>query len=315
MVITIGSRIFTPQDIVLRDDALHRKGSFGRAETWYYNGIFDNNYSIITLVNVIHMGYLSFVLAGLSIYKDTKLVKRLRSRNPYKCFYGSEKEPLIKINDQQIIKGYISKDTKRWIYQISMGDDNQGVDLEFIKTTKAWKGKTFLGDWLVIPRFEVNGRIYLNGDAISVSGEGYHDHNIYPIYASLVNKGYQNGKIPIDSMNITWARVMKNRANEELIVVLNRNQEYITINPKDVHFTIEKQVMDHGKIVPTTCCLNVENDLLQLDVKMESINFHRISIPTINYWRHHVRNTGTIQVNSISRKIDIIEISEYMKFL
>ncbi|MCK4332969.1 MAG: hypothetical protein KAV40_05255 [Thermoplasmatales archaeon] len=47
MVITIGSRIFTPQDIVLRDDALHRKGSFGRVETWYYNGIFDNNYSTI----------------------------------------------------------------------------------------------------------------------------------------------------------------------------------------------------------------------------------------------------------------------------
>jgi len=314
-MITIGSRIFTPQDIVLQDDALHRKGSFGHIETWHYGAIFDNNYSIVTLVNVIHMGYLGIVLAGLSIYKDAKLVKRVRSRNPYKCLYGSEKEPLIKINDQQIIKGYINKDAKRWIYQISMGDDRQGVDLELIKTTKAWKGKTFLGDWLVIPRFEVNGRIFLDGDAVSVSGEGYHDHNIYPIYTSLVNKGYHFGKIPINSMNITWARVTKNRADEELIVILNRNQEYISINPRDVCFTIEKQVMDHGKIIPTTCCLNVENDLLHLDVKMESINFHRISIPTVNYWRHHIRNTGTIQIDSVSQKIDNIEISEYVKFL
>jgi hypothetical protein len=314
-VTTIGPRIFTPHDIVLQDDALHRKGSFGHIETWHYGAIFDNNYSIVTLVNVIHMGYLSIVLAGLSIYKDTKLVKRLRSKNPYKCFYGSEKEPLIKINDQQIIKGYINKDTKRWIYQISMGDDKQGVDLEFIKITKAWKGKTFLGDWLVIPRFEVNGRIFLDRDTVSVSGEGYHDHNIYPIYASLTNKGYHFGKIPIDSMNITWARVTKNRTNEELIVILNKNQEYISITPRDVRFTIEKHVMDHGKRIPTTCCLNVENDLLHVDVKMESINFHHLSIPTVNYWRHHVRNTGTIQIDSVSKKIDNIEISEYVKFL
>ena len=312
---TIGSRIFTPHDIVLQDDALHRKRSFGHIETWHYGAIFDNNYSMITLVNVIHMGYLSIVLAGLSIYKDAKLVKRLRSKNPYKYFYGSEKEPLIKINDQQIIKGYINKDTKRWIYQISMGDDKQGVDLEFIKTTKAWKGKTFLGDWLVIPRFEVNGRIFLDRETVSVAGEGYHDHNIYPIYASLTNKGYHFGKIPKDMMNITWALVTKNRTNEELIVILNKNQEYISINPRDVSFTIEKQVMDHGKRIPTTVCLNVENDLLHVDVKMESINFHHISIPTVNYWRHHVRNTGTIQIDSVSKKIDNIEISEYVKFL
>lgn len=311
---TIGPRIFTPHDIVLQDDALHRKGSFGHVETWHYGAIFDNNYSIVTLVNVIHMGYLSIVLAGLSIYKDAKLVKRLRSKNPIKCFYGSEKEPLIKINDQQIIKGYINKDMKRWIYQISMGDDKQGVDLEFIKITKAWKGKTFLGDWLVIPRFQVNGRIFLDSDTISVSGEGYHDHNIYPIYASLTNKGYHFGKIPIDSMNITWARVIKNRTNEELIVILNKNQEYISITPNDIRFTIEKQVMDHGKRIPTTCCLNVENDLLHVDIKMESINFHHISIPTVNYWRYHVRNTGTIQIDSVSKKIDNIEISEYVKF-
>ena len=314
MVITIGSRIFTPQDIVLQDDALHKKGSFGHVETWYYGAVFDNNYSIVSLVNVFHMSTLSIVLTGVCIYKDTKLVKRQGGRTTYKRFYGSEKEPLIKINDQQIIKGYINKETKRWICQISMGDDNQGVDLEFIKTTKGWKGKTFLGDWLVIPRFDVDGKIFVDGNIINVSGEGYHDHNIYPIYAPLINKGYQFGKIPIDSMNITWARVMKKRTNEELIVVLNRNQEYISISPRDISFTIEKHIRDHGKIIPTMWCLNVDNDLLHLDVKMESINFHYIGMPTVNYWRHHVRNTGEIQIDSVSRKVDTIEISEYLRF-
>lgn len=152
-------------------------------------------------------------------------------------------------------------------------------------------------------------------NTINVSGEGYHDHNIYPLYAPLINKGYHFGKIPVDSMNITWARVMKNRTTEELIVVLNRDQEYISINPRDVRFTIEKHIRDHGKIIPTACCLNVENDLLHLDVKMEPVNFHHISIPTINYWRYHVRYTGDIQVDSVYREIDNIEISEYLKFL
>lgn len=313
-MITIGSRIFMPQDITLQDDALHKKGSFGHVETWYYDAVFDNNYSIVSLVNVFHMSALSIVSTGMCIYKDAKIVKQRGGRTPYKYFYGSEKEPLIKINDKQIIKGYISKDTKRWICQISMGNDMQGFDLEFIKTTKAWKGKTFLGNWLVIPRFDVNGKIFVNENIFNVSGKGYHDHNIYPIYVPLKNKGYQFGKIPIDSMNITWARVMKNRTSEELIVVLNRSQEYISIKPSDISFTIEKQVRDHGKLIPTMWYLNVDNDLLHLDVKMESINFHYISIPAVNYWRHHIRNTGTIQIDSVSRKIDNIEISEYLRF-
>jgi len=49
MVITIGSRMFKPQDIALQDDALHKKESFGHVETWYYGALFDNNYSICLL--------------------------------------------------------------------------------------------------------------------------------------------------------------------------------------------------------------------------------------------------------------------------
>lgn len=67
-----------------------------------------------------------------------------------------------------------------------------------------------------------------------------------------------------------------------------------SINPKDIHFTIDKQIKDHGKTIPTEHHLNVENDILNLNVKIESINFYHISIPAVNYWRHHVKNTGKI---------------------
>lgn len=313
-MIEIISKTFVPHDIVLQDDALHKKGNFGHVETWYYDAIFDNNYDVVSLVNVFHLGVFSFAITSLFIYKDTKLIKNLRSRFPYKCFYGSEEIPLIKINDRSVINGYVDKPMENWIYEIKRGDSQQGIDLKFIKTAKAWKGKTFLGDWLVIPRFKVKGTIYLDGNSISVSGEGYHDHNNYPVYAPLVNEGYHFGKIPFDTMNITWANVTKNRRKKQLLIVLNKDNKYVSINSDDIRFTVERQVEDHDKIIPTIWRLNVENDFLYLDIKIESLHFHYIHIPAVNYWRHHVRNTGEISIDDVSRKIDSIEISEYLKF-
>jgi len=54
---------------VLRDDACHRKESFGHVETWYYDdAILSNNYSIVTLINVAHIGIFGIVLTGFFIY-------------------------------------------------------------------------------------------------------------------------------------------------------------------------------------------------------------------------------------------------------
>lgn len=306
---------FSPQDIVLKDDAMHRKRSFGRVETWYYDAVFNNNYSMAIVVNVVNIGYFSVVLSGLCIYEKAKLIKEIDIRTSNKNFFMSEEIPDVKLNDQQIIKGYVEKDTERWVYNISMKDEKEGIDLEFIKTKRAWKGTTLLGSWLVIPRFKVAGRIFLKGETIKVSGEGYHDHNIYSIFAPILNKGYHFGKFSVDSIDITWANVKKSRNKEQLLVVMNNDQGYISINPENISYTIDKQIEDHGKIIPTKFNIKVETKKLNLDVKIESINFHHISIPTVNYWRYHVRNTGEIQTNSISRKINDIDISEYLKFL
>ncbi len=314
MLIIIGEE-FSPQDIDIKDDSLHRKRSFGRVETWYYDAVFSNNYSMAIVVNVINLGYLSFVLSGLCIYKNAKLIKEIDVRTTYKNFFGSEEKPDIKLKGQQIIKGDIEKDTKKWVYNISMTDEKEGIDLEFIKTKKAWKGTTFLGSWLVIPRFEVTGRIFLNGNTINVSGQGYHDHNIYPIHAPFLNKGYHFGKFSVDSFDITWANIKKSHNKEQLMVVLNNDQEYISIDPKNISYTVDKQLEDHGKIIPAKFNIKVEGKQLKLDVDIESITFHHTRIPSVNYWRYHVRNTGKIQINSVSRKIDDIEISEYLKFL
>lgn len=308
-------REFSPNNIVLKDDALHKTRRFANVETWYYDAMFDNNYSMVTLVNIIRISNIGIVLTGLFIYKNAKLIKSKRSRTFFKHFYGSEEKPLIKINDKKIIYGEVDKETDQWVYHICMGDQSPGVNLNLIKTAKPWMGKTFLGNWLVIPRFKVDGEIFLDGNSVKVSGEGYHDHNIYPLYAPFFNKGYHFGKIRAGEVNVVWARVTRDRNNEEVLVVLNKDQDFISIPSENIEFIIEEKIKNHGKTIPTKYNLKVDNKLLNLNVEIESIDFHHISIPAVNYWRHHVRNKGEIIIDSFSKKIDNIEISEQLKFL
>jgi hypothetical protein len=126
--------------------------------------------------------------------------------------------------------------------------------------------------------------------------------------------GYHFGKIATDSVGITWANIMKSRGNEEHIIVINKDQKYIQIPPEAIGYTIEKQVKDHGKFIPTKFHLLVETNNVMLNVNMELLNVHYIHMPILNYWRYHLRNIGEITIDGISQKIDTTEISELLRF-
>lgn len=305
---------FQPQDITISDDAWQKKTNFFHIETWYYDAIFDQNYSLATLINILTLGNYGIIQTGFFIYKDTDLIISKRERHPYKKLYGSNKKPFFKINNQDILN-VLSHDTEnRWIYNISMGDKDTGFDLKLEQTMRAWKGKTQLGRWLVIPNFDITGVIHIHGKDINVIGKGYHDHNIYPLFAPFFSKGYHFGKIPIGSLNITWAQVMKRFKGEEIIIVLNKDNNYIKINQNDTKFIVEKQIKDHGVSIPKFSSLSIENDVLNLKVKMQVLNFHHTYLPGLSYWRYHLRYIGNIQLNSFSRKINQVEIAEFLRF-
>jgi hypothetical protein len=310
----IRSNNFKPRDITLNDDACHLKEGLGRVETWYYDAIFKNNYSIVSLINIVHIGRFGLILTGLFIYKDTKPIHIIRNRYPLSDFKCNEVEPLIKIRYKELLKGYITNENE-WITTLFRDENNVKIELDFIKKSKGFKGKTYLGKWLVIPKMEVNGSIYIKDKKIDVNGSGYHDHNIYPIYAPFRNKGYYFGKLDIDNNNhLTWARVIKNRKNEQLLAILSKEEEYLNIPQKSINYKIIKQVKDHKKIMPTACKLHINNDIIKLKLKIETINYHYIGILAANYWRYHVRYTGDIEIESIKKKIDTVEITEYLKF-
>jgi hypothetical protein len=305
---------FQPRDITISDDAWQKKTNFFHIETWYYDGIFTNNYSVVALVNVLTAGKFGFIQTGCYIYKDTKLVFIKRERPSYRKLYGPSNRPLIRINNRDIISGKVDKKTNDWIYDISMGDKNGGFDLNLTKTFKPFRGRHSLGKWLVIPHFNINGLIHLDGKDIDVVGHGYHDHNAYLIFAPFLSRGYHFGKVPIDRFNVTWARVMKRFGSEEKLLVLNKDDEFININPKDINFIIEKHIKDHGKLIPYNSTIIVDNDNLKLKLKMEPLNLDYILMPTIKYWRYHLKYTGEIKVDSKVSKINQIDLAEFLRF-
>jgi hypothetical protein len=249
------------------------------------------------------------------IYKDKNIVKSRREKILYHHLISSTQYPQINIHNRDIIRVLTDKDTDPWVYGVSMGDNQEGFDLRFLQKTSAWKGKTSLGNWLAIPCFEVQGALHLDGKTIPVIGKGYHDHNIYPLFTPIKMKGYHFGKITVNTTTITWARVLKRNKNEQLIVVVNQDQTYMNINPRDICFTVEKQMISSGKLIPGIVRLTVQSDHVSLDVTMETSDSHLIRMPFIHYWRSHVHVKGTIQTDSLSKNIDEIEIVEFMRFL
>ena len=306
-----SNKLFHPTDIVFKDDARHRTGFFSHVETWYYDAMFENGYSIVSLVNVIHIGKIGTVLSGIFFYKDGKLLKICRQRYPLRHFSGSEDTLLLKLKNKQIIHGKIEQNGN-WTYQINRGNKEYGFDLQFVKTMKPFKGQTFLGKWLVIPGFSVSGELTINGDTMKVQGSGYHDHNIYPLKSPFITKGYFFGKIPLGNANVIWAQVQK-KSEIQSLVILSETDSYTSIHPDKILFTVEK-CMDHGKNMPYSCRLQVDDSCLHLDVSFHPITYHYIGIPATNYWRYHMQYQGSYLFKTEKKSISEIDIAEYLSF-
>lgn len=306
-------RVFSPQPIKFYDDARHRTGYFSHVETWYYDAVFENGYSIVSLVNVIHLGRIGTVLSGIFIYKDGVLLKHIRKRYPLRSFHGSEETLHIILQGKEIIKGSVTTENN-WIYQINRGDQENGFQLKFSKTMEPFKGKTFLGSWLVIPGFSVTGTLTVEGKKMTVKGSGYHDHNIYPLRAPFVTRGYFFGKIPLDNAKVIWAQVQKNKHTAETLVILAENKKFTSIHPDNIQFTVEEQRKDHRKMMPYTNHLKTTDHQLTLDVRFAPESYHHIGILGAHYWRYHVKYKGTYTRENNSSTISDTDVAEYLHF-
>jgi len=302
-------------NITLKDDAHHKTYTFFHVETWYFDAVFTNNYSMAFWITLVQKGNIAIASIALNIYEDTNRYENRRKLNLFNQFSGSEEKPILKICNKTIVTGDIDELTNRWIFNVSFSKDDQAVDLQYTSTSKGWKVNIKGGWWLVIPRFNVTGTISLNNEKISVSGEGYHDHNWLYTYTPLLQKGWHFGRIAGDTLCLTWAKVRKKRFKGDKIAILNQGQaDPVLIDPNDFKLTITKYMCDHLRRIPKKFSVSINNERLTIDAKMEALNTQYVRLPLINYWRYHVRTVGKITLDGLTENIDTVEISEFMKF-
>jgi len=76
-----------------------------------------------------------------------------------------------------------------------------------------------------------------------------------------------------------------------------------------------KSEIEKGMLVPYSFVLKVQKEDVSLNVDMEVIDTHHERwVGIINYWRYHIRCTGSITINSQTEIIDEIQLAEYIRF-
>ena len=314
---------YEPEDIDLEDAAFHR--SYGRyhGEWWYFEGIFDNGYSIVLGIATLSKGDSGLCILALHVYNATKLEIFLHKNVSFKEFEASEKYPFIRAFGKPVMMfdraGY--NQTGEWVYNVSIEIDGQEANLTFTGSTKGYKGEILRG-WYgpVLPKADVEGTLILNGDQINVSGLGYHEHG-YEIAFPIFEWGWYWSKIVSDSYTLTWAKMMNTRWWEQTrAAIFSQDQGgYININPENIKLKASKYRFDNWRIIPTKFVLNISDpeNRIYVNVTMETLNTHHIGVAykLIHYWKYHLKVNGEITYGSITETIeDEIQVLEITRF-
>lgn len=313
----VGNFVFSPEDIELKDDAFHGADTLHFTEWWYFDTAFDNGYTAqvgIRVLGVINQGIVS---VRLDIYKEGELKSHELKKYLIWDFYASKDVPLIKLKGKQVMECHINETTGDWVYDLSLELDKSSVELRFIGCTKGWKGSTPGGKWAVIlPRANVSGTIKLKNEEINVSGIGYHDHNWEITVFTGINFGWFWGKVNSNNYTMTWSKIMTTRFwGQPLLVINKKNDEYMNIEPEYIQFIVKDIHIEKGMLVPYSFVLKVQKEDVSLHVDMEVIDTHHERwVGIINYWRYHIRCTGSITVNSQTESIDEVQLAEYIRF-
>jgi len=261
---------------------------------------------------------LGFVFLRLDIYKEGEVVTHERKMFLLKDVFASRDAPLVKIAGKQVMIGYMDKSTGSWVCDLNFELKDTSANLRFLGCTKGWKGQHKTGDWwaVIMPRAEVSGKIKVKDKEIEVNGVGYHDHNWEVKVFAIMNFGWYWGKINSKNYTITWGNIMKSMSSSKPLIVVNKKDgEYINIRPENIKFNAKDFQSEKGKKIPSSFVINAKDENISLHVDMTSLGIHHVKIMGImNYWRYHVRCTGSITVDSQREDIDEIHIAEFLRF-
>jgi len=313
-------RFLTGYDISPKDDAFHGNINLLDIEWWYFDAVFDNEYSIHVGIRVYHLKNSGMVESRINIYKNGKVVVESTKKDFLNSFQTSNDFPYVKINNNEVIdfdKVFYNKYGK-WKYKIKLKIGLNQVNLIFTGTTKGWKIETSETCWTVaLPKAFVEGEITVKGKTFNVKGTGYHDHNWgYSPSTMFKNIGWLWGRIAGDYLGLTWANTIQSPNKGDLLAIINQDDnsqknknEFFSIDPIDIKLNTKGFLKDHGKLIPSEFELKIDSELkngaqIKADLQVKSLFTQHSRIFTAHYWRYHVLSMGSISVNNTKEILD-----------
>ncbi len=325
-------RFLKAENIVPRDDAFHGDINLIDVEWWYFDGIFDNDYSVHIGVRTYHLKNSGFIESRINIYKNGKVEVEASKRDFFSNFNISYDSPDLEINNKPIIrfdKEYYKK-TGKWKYHVSLKINDNEVDLIFVGTTQGWKIETSETCWTVaLPKAKVSGKIHFNGKTLDVKGVGYHDHNWgYTATTIFTNIGWFWGRVTGNLLTITWAKTMITPERGDLLAIVNQDSngmgdknEYYSISPTNINFIAKNFIKKYRHRIPTEFDLRIINKIsdddfpINADIHMKTFYTQHSRIFTAHYFRYHVKAFGEITLGSKTELLDNkTQIMEFLSF-
>jgi len=306
------------EDITLRDDAFHGRGALPFIEWWYFDAKLNNGYSLVLGVQVLNIFARGIVTTRLTLYQQGDVIMKSYEKYFLRDFSASADIPSVFVEGDQIILGTYNSSNDRFVYNVTLKTPEGAISLQFVGLTKGWKRQQQTGDWwaVVLPRANVTGTITRNDVTMNVAGTGYHDHNwgIGPRIA--LHFGWFWGTCSSSTYTVTWAEIRTTRMTGVPIMVVNTLEEgYLEIPSEAIWFSTDNFSFDHFKRVPWFFNIETVTEHVFLVIDMEVIYVdHTEMLGFINYWRYHVRCTGTIVVDGHMETVEGISIMEYLRF-
>lgn len=129
---------FAPENMSMGDDAFHSNLPL-HAETWYFEGMFNNGYSMVFIITLFSSdGNTGIALEGLYIYREGHL--EITERKSSFSFDASDETPLVEISGSTVMEGFIDGNGNLF-YNISFESGENGIELHFINRTRGWQGR------------------------------------------------------------------------------------------------------------------------------------------------------------------------------
>jgi len=132
----------------------------------------------------------------------------------------------------------------------------------------------------------------------------------------MKNIGWYWEKIYSDRTAMTWANIIRTTVKVQSLLVINTiHKGFINVTPRNLRLTATEISEENGKMIPHVLILDAQTNTIILHVTMKTVDIHHVKIfPLMDYWRYHMKCTGSLTVDSETESIDNLYIAEFLKF-